>query len=119
MFIITDCAPPVHRPPAPHRILYAGRDLSLPNRLKAALPDCHLIRSPDAATARLFLKSDIPYSAILIDAELPDSTGRELAHFAHTLEHRTRTPLHVIPPGEPNVRDIVNTFAGLLPTPAR
>lgn len=114
MCIITDCAPPVHHPPAAHRILYAGRDLALLARLNSALPDHRTVRSPDAATARLFLKSDIPYSALLFDAQLPDSTGQELASFAHSLPHRTHTPTHIIPPDETHPDELITSLMHLL-----
>jgi hypothetical protein len=116
MCIITDYAPPVHRPPASHRILYTGRDHTLLARLKAALPDCQVVRCPDAASARLFLKSDIPYTALLIDTQLPDSTGRELADFARSLAHRTHTPTHIIPPGEMHFDELVRSVTHQLST---
>ena len=78
---------------ASHRILYVGLDLNLLQLLKGILKGCHIVRCPGGSNARLFIESDIEYSLLLFDDEPMDTTGAELKRFAHSLEHRKRTPV--------------------------
>jgi DNA-binding response OmpR family regulator len=84
-------------PESPHRVLYVGNDLDLLTFLRRALErdGRAVVRCADAMTARILLKSENRYALLLLDAELPDATGRELAAFARSLPHRERTPLVV------------------------
>ena len=110
---------PLQHPPTSHHILYAGCDRALPDRLNKRLVDCWTVRCPDAASARMFLRSDLRYTALLIDAQLPDATGAEVVRFARTLEHRRRTPIGIVPAGELDVDWLVGRAACLLATPGR
>jgi DNA-binding response OmpR family regulator len=81
-----------------HRILYVGRDLALTAFLKDELKrlDCFVVRCPDGRGARLFIESDINYSLLLFDDELPDMTGLALANFTRERAHRTTTPVVIL-----------------------
>ena len=81
-----------------YRILYVGRDLALTELLKDELRrlDCFVVRCPDGRGARLFIESDINYSLLLFDDELPDMTGLALAHFTSEQAHRTTTPVVIL-----------------------
>ena len=83
---------------ASHHILYVGRDLALTAFLKDELKrlDCFVVRCPDGRGARLFIESDIKYSLLLFDDELPDMTGLALAHFTSERAHRMRTPIVIL-----------------------
>ena len=74
-----------------HRILYAGDDVGLPERLQDELwrLDCLVVRS-HVGTARLFLRSDIRYSLLLFDET---AEGVELQDFARSLPHHEQTPV--------------------------
>lgn len=86
---------PSHEPQ--QRILYAGNDLALLKFLRSAFaPDKRaVVRCADAMTARILIESHNRYALLLLDAELPDATGEELAAFARALPHRAHTPLVV------------------------
>lgn len=118
MCIITDCELAFHLPPLltyRHRILYAGNDLGLSQRLRETLRDCRTVRAPDGSVARLFIKN-INYSLLLFDHALPDTTGTELAEFTRALPHRKQqTPIKVISPREREagiVESIARVLAG-------
>ena len=117
MGIISEWGVPIHHPPASHHILYVGRTRTLPDHLNHILADSFTVRCPDALLARIFLRSDLPYALLLLDAKLPDATGRELAHFARTLPHRTRTSTLILPPGTHDLDALVGTIARLLTDP--
>jgi CheY-like chemotaxis protein len=80
-----------------YRVLYVGNDLALLTFLRHALEQqkCSVVRCADATTARVFVKSENRYALLLLDAELPDATGEELAAFTRGLPHREHTPLVV------------------------
>lgn len=117
MSIIPEWGRPSHRPPASRRILYAGRDHDLPDRLDGALPDCHTIRSPHGWLALYFLESGLPYALLLCDARLPDMTGEEVVRAARSLAHRRRTPCLIIPAGELDFSGLVVSVVRLLAAP--
>jgi hypothetical protein len=79
---------------ASRRILYAGEDTALPERLKDGLRrlDCFLVRTP-VLTARALIRSDIEYALLLFDAT---AEGAELENYARTLPHREQTPVIVV-----------------------
>ncbi|HEX8921553.1 MAG TPA: hypothetical protein VF766_08735 [Pyrinomonadaceae bacterium] len=81
-----------------YRILYVGRDLALTAFLKAALSrlDCFVVRSPSGRCSYCLIESNINYSLLLFDDELPDMTGKELAQFTRSLKHRKQTPILIV-----------------------
>jgi DNA-binding response OmpR family regulator len=81
-----------------YRILYVGRDHALTAFLKDELKrlDCFVVRCPDGRGARLFIESDIKYSLLVFDDELPDMTGLALAHFTSEQAHRANTPVMIL-----------------------
>jgi CheY-like chemotaxis protein len=82
-------------PESQQRALYAGNDLDLLKSLRSSLErdDRAVVRCADAMTARILIKSENRYALLLLDAELPDAIGEELAAFARSLPHREHTPL--------------------------
>ena len=72
----------------PHRILYVGADITLPERLGDALDDCHVVRCPVGSPAQLLIRSDIKYSLLLFD----ESQAEELESLARSFRHREHTP---------------------------
>lgn len=76
-----------------HRILYVGLDHALVVFLNKALEDCQTVRSPSGRDSQCLIESDIKYSLLLFDDELPDTTGAKLKRFAHKLPHRKQTPI--------------------------
>lgn len=93
--MITECAPSFHLMPS-HRILYLGNDLALLKTLGESLEDCFVVRCPDGSLALPLMESDIVYSLFLLDEELPDTTGRELARLARRVRHRKHTPIFLL-----------------------
>ncbi len=83
-----------------HRILYAGRDLSLLGFLHDRLDDCFIVRCPSGGDARLFLKSRLDYALLLLDEKLPDTRAPAIARFTRSLPHRQRTPIIILTVGE-------------------
>lgn len=81
-----------------YRILYVGRDYVLSGFLQDALKhlDCFVVRCPGGRESRLFIGSDIKYSLLLFDEQLPDMTGAELKRFTLSLPHREKTPVLVV-----------------------
>jgi DNA-binding response OmpR family regulator len=81
-----------------YRILYVGRDLALAAFLIDELKriDCFVVRCPRGTEARSFIASDINYSLLLFDDELPDMTGLALAHFTSERAHRKTTPVVIL-----------------------
>jgi DNA-binding response OmpR family regulator len=81
-----------------HRILYVGRDLTLLDFLRDLLKktDDAIVRCPDGRLSFCLIESDIKYSLLLFDAELPDMTGAELECFARSLPHREQTPIIIL-----------------------
>jgi hypothetical protein len=73
-----------------HRILYIGVDYGLPALLGDALK-CLVVRCPDETQYRLFLTSDLKYSLLLFDGDLPNAAEPE--KFVRSLKHRERTPI--------------------------
>jgi DNA-binding response OmpR family regulator len=94
MHMITEWRPVFH-PRCTYRILYAGNDLSLLKFLREILEDCQMMRCPNGAQARLFIK-EIKYSLLLFDEQLPDATGRELTAFARESARIELTPSIII-----------------------
>ena len=88
--------------PSPQRytyqILYVGRDHALTAFLKDELKrlDCFVVRCPSGSESRSFIASDIDYSLLLFDDELPDMTGLALAHFTSEQAHRKTTPVVIL-----------------------
>ena len=80
---------------ASHRILFTGDDCRLPRLLREALKplDCAVIRCPDERGARTFIRSEIKYSLLIFEDELPASA--ELERFARAQAHRASTPVVV------------------------
>jgi len=77
------------------RLLYLGNDLKLIAALRQVLaePVYLLVTCADRETAMLFLKSEIPYEALLVDFEWRKKDGLELARLARKLRHRKRMPI--------------------------
>ena len=100
-----------------YRILYVGSDLALTAFLQDELKwlDCFVVRCPDGRGARLFIDSDIDYSLLLFDDELPDMTGKELERFARKLSHRERTPIIIFKKSD-NFNMLVETIIQRLAT---
>lgn len=93
--MIAECAPSFHHMSS-HRILYVGHDLILLEYLHGALKDCLVVRCPGDSLAVSLIKSEINYSLFLLDEKLPETTGQELADFAHGVRHRARTPIIIL-----------------------
>jgi DNA-binding response OmpR family regulator len=96
--MIPKCALPFH-PMSSHRILYVGRDIALLNFLSDALKDCQVVRSPGCLLCLSFIESKIKYSLLLLDEDLDDTTGPELAGLARELPHRAGTPILILSAG--------------------
>jgi hypothetical protein len=96
--MIADRAPRLYSEMASHRILYAGDDIHLPDRLRSGLKwlDCFLMHSP-VLTARTLIRSDIEYSLLLFDKT---AAGAELESYARTLPHREHTPVLIVKKSE-------------------
>lgn len=62
------------------------------NYLQDRLDDCWTVRAPAACVARILIRG-LPYSLLLFDDVLMDSTGAELTRFVRSLEHRRHTPI--------------------------
>lgn len=79
---------------ASYRILYAGDDTVLPERLNNVLHDfdCFVMYSP-VGIARIFIQSEIKYSLLLFDET---EAGAELGAYARLLPHRERVPVMVV-----------------------
>lgn len=88
------------------QILYVGHDLSLLEFLRNIVAVCRITRCPIGSIARLFIR-DINYSLILLDEELPDANGLELAHFARSLKYHEQTPIIVLSDMEYDVEVIL------------
>jgi DNA-binding response OmpR family regulator len=99
-----------------HRILYAGQDYALLDSLNRALTDCMVVRCPDARGARIFLASDLHYSVLLVEAELPDAVGAEVERFARSLPHRRDMPILVLPTTGAETAEVIANVARLLAT---
>jgi hypothetical protein len=89
-----------HHPVPSHRFLYVGRDLTLLGFLNSALKDCLVVRSLGGSDARLLIESSINYSLLLLDDELLDMRGIDLAQFARRLAHREQTPIVILSASE-------------------
>jgi DNA-binding response OmpR family regulator len=79
-----------------HRILYVGHDLTLLKSLMEALEDYRVVRCPGGSVAHTLIESQIIYALLLLDDELPETTGRELAYFTKGVQHRERTPIIIL-----------------------
>ena len=100
---------------ASHRILYVGRDLSLLQLLNGILEGCRVVRCPGGSNAYLMIESDIKYSLLLFDDELPDMTGEKLKRFARKLSHRERTPIIIFKKSD-DLSKLVETIINRLAT---
>jgi DNA-binding response OmpR family regulator len=60
------------------------------------LVDCQIVRCPGGTLAHPLIKSEIGYSLFVLDEELGDTTGRQLALFARSVRHRERTPIIIL-----------------------
>jgi DNA-binding response OmpR family regulator len=96
--IIPDRKPVVHPVCSRRIILYAGHDLLLLQFLQHVLEDCQVVRCPDGSLARSFIKK-IKYWLLLVDEELPDMTGPELADFTRGVQHREQTLIMILSAG--------------------
>lgn len=74
------------------RLLFLGSDLELIRALRQVLaePDYRLVACSDRGGAIMFLSSEIPYDALLIDLEWQRRKGLKLARLARSLSHRKR-----------------------------
>jgi DNA-binding response OmpR family regulator len=61
-----------------------------------ALEDCQMVRCPGGTLAHTLIESEIGYSLFLLDEELPDATGRELARFVRGVRHREPMPIIIL-----------------------
>jgi DNA-binding response OmpR family regulator len=93
--MIAECVPSFHHMPS-HGILYVGHDLVLLVYLHGALEDCLTVRCPGGSVARTLIKSRIRYSLLLLDEELPDTTGRQVACFTKGVRHREHMPIIIL-----------------------
>ncbi len=96
MHMITDEMPRFHPRRYSHHILYVGNDLRLSKFLKDRLKDCQIVRAPTGHVASIFIKSEIKKSLLLLDENLPDTTGLMLASFTRSLEHRKLMPIIIL-----------------------
>jgi DNA-binding response OmpR family regulator len=78
-----------------HRILYVGHNLALLAHLRAESLDYQVVRCPVGSQARILI-TGINYSLLLLDEELPDATGSELARFSCSLARTVCTPFIII-----------------------
>jgi DNA-binding response OmpR family regulator len=87
-----------HSTKSKYRLLYLGNDVELIAALRQVLaePDYVLVACSDWGSVVMFLKSEIPYDAMLIDLEWRGTEGLKLARFAHSLRHRKRMPIVAI-----------------------
>jgi DNA-binding response OmpR family regulator len=97
--MIAEYAPSFH-PMASHRILYVGQDITLLQTLAGALEDRRVVRCPGGSLEYALIESEICYSLLLLDEELPGPTGLELAQFARGVRHREGTPIIILSAGK-------------------
>lgn len=97
--MIAEREPLFHHMPA-HRILYVGGDLTLFKSLGESLAECQLVRCTNGSLASSLIGSEIGYSLLLLDEQLADASGRELALLARQVRHRERTPIIILSPSE-------------------
>ena len=92
--LATACQNPGSTEPT-FRLLYLGNDLKLIAKLRQVLaePVYQLVTCADREGALLFLKSEIPYEALLVDFEWRKKDGVEVARLARKLPHRKRMPI--------------------------
>jgi len=92
-FMVAEACP--HSTASKFRLLYLGTDLKLLATLRQTLtePVYRVVASSDHGGALLFLKSQIPYDALLIDLEWRGKDGLEVARLARSLKHRKRMPI--------------------------
>jgi DNA-binding response OmpR family regulator len=83
---------------ASHRILYVGRDHTLLYFLRDTLKktDDTIVRAPSGRESHCLIHSNINYSLLLFDDDLPDMTGLDLAQFTRKLKHRKTTPIIIL-----------------------
>jgi CheY-like chemotaxis protein len=103
-------------PQRQHRILYVGNNYALLKLLHNAFTqiDCRIVRCPTGSISRTLLQSNINYSLLLFDDQLPDTTGLKLKHLARQLPHRQRTPIIILKKSDehnPLVETILKTLA--------
>jgi PleD family two-component response regulator len=81
-----------------YRLLYLGTDVELIAALRQVLtePDYVLVACSDWGSVVMFLKSEIPYDAVLLDLEWRGTEGLKLAPLAGSLRHRKRMPIIAI-----------------------
>ncbi len=115
MCIIPDRRRVLH-PPYSHRILYVGHDLALLDFLQESLKACWTVRSASGLFARLLIELDIPYSILLFDEQLPDTTGLLLACFTRDFPHRQQTPIIIIKSSD-EFQTLARTITHLLTPP--
>jgi len=53
----------------------------------------HVWRAGNGTEAQMFLQHEQRFALLLVDNELPDTTGTELVKFARTLAHREAVPI--------------------------
>lgn len=83
---------PVVRQPV---ILYVERNALLAQLVNDLLDlgGWHVSRAQNGGIAKIFLDSEQHYALLLIDNELPDTTGLEIVKYARTLPHRKSLPI--------------------------
>lgn len=104
-----------HSTESKSRILYLGNDLKLIAAVRQELtePEYRLVACSDRESAILFLKSKIPYDALLIDLEWREAEGLALARLAHTLRHLKRKPIILVSTKSNNQMKTVARKAGV------
>jgi DNA-binding response OmpR family regulator len=87
-----------HSTKSKYRFLYLGTDVELIAALRQVLtePDYVLVACSDWGSVVMFLNSEIPYDAMLLDLEWRGTEGLNLARLAHSLRHRKRMPIIAI-----------------------
>jgi CheY-like chemotaxis protein len=53
----------------------------------------HVWRAEEGSAAKIFLRHEQHFALLLVDNELPDTTGLELVEYARTLPHRVLMPV--------------------------
>lgn len=82
----------------PLTILYAEANTVLMLNVTEMLEDegWRVAACPDGLTARAKIEGDTEYDLLLLDSELPEVSGLELARLARKLLHRRHTPIILI-----------------------
>ena len=85
-----------HRAPTyRYKILYVGANYALAKYLNHELKelDCFVEYCSPLWQPHLFIESDIKYALLLVDEQLPETTGAEFTQFVRSLRHRKDLPI--------------------------